>query len=253
MVEVNCQSDFAAKTPSFVSFATEIAKVGVRHLNSLAEESLKKGHVALLSGTSVASLSPEGVESEVTSKSQNLSSFAISLESFAISDLNRVMVSATQFGVVGKSEGDKMSGEWYYANIHLIKSMHFPTLHSSFFFRPFYFFLIFFLFFLFFSFLFFFHFSFLISHSYFSFLFLFPHADKGKALLVLYEASVHPPHFEVVMRTRTSSDTIPVASGKQNVFVALVLFVYLLRQHFAGYIGHVSLSDPGIRLTAVVG
>jgi hypothetical protein len=67
-------------------------------------------------------------------------------------------------------------------------------------------------------------------------------ARKGS--VVLYQRSIHPPHFEVVL----DGQVWEVLPGRNNMFHAIVLFVLALKRHFHGHVGPISLSSPPVML-----
>lgn len=74
--------------------------------------------------------------------------------------------------------------------------------------------------------------------------------DLSKSSVILYQRQVHPPHFEVVSSHPT--EVWQVMQGRSNLFQALVLFIYCVKQKLCGYLGQILLSTSQINLLCVV-
>jgi len=66
---------------------------------------------------------------------------------------------------------------------------------------------------------------------------------------VIYQRYTNPPHFELVL---PENKIWPIQQGHNNLFHTLACFVHTITKNNNGYLGPISISDPGILLSYVV-
>jgi hypothetical protein len=71
---------------------------------------------------------------------------------------------------------------------------------------------------------------------------------KITSSIMLFQAQLHPPHVDVLFKKYL----VPLARGATNLFDALCVFLHCVQRERDGFIGIVSLADPGVRLMDVV-
>jgi hypothetical protein len=72
--------------------------------------------------------------------------------------------------------------------------------------------------------------------------------DKVKTSVVIYQPHVHPPHFEGY----ANKNVIEVVQGRNNLFMALVIFIYNVKTHLDGYLDQLWLGSKSVNLLSVV-
>ena len=81
-------------------------------------------------------------------------------------------------------------------------------------------------------------------------LIVYPDNPDTTKSVIIYQRHIHPPHFEVV--SSHPSETWPVFQGRNNLFQALVLFVYCVKSKLSGYLDQMYLGNKHINLLSVV-
>lgn len=70
--------------------------------------------------------------------------------------------------------------------------------------------------------------------------------------MALYQSHIHPPHVSVVYRENDKNSVLAVAAGRNNLFHALTLFIWLLKTRRDGYLGSTFLGSKGLELLQVL-
>lgn len=73
-----------------------------------------------------------------------------------------------------------------------------------------------------------------------------PHLDKGN--IQLYQSSVNPPHFQVVIKDKIYN----LPKGRNNLFHAILFFLHHIKHKENGMLGQVSLAMSGVNILCVL-
>jgi len=67
--------------------------------------------------------------------------------------------------------------------------------------------------------------------------------DNVKTQLFIYQSTINPPHFDIYHFPEGSkvAERCPVEKGSENLFTALVLFIYLINKYHMGYLYGVNI------------
>jgi len=71
--------------------------------------------------------------------------------------------------------------------------------------------------------------------------------------VVIHQAHIHPPHFEIVCHQENGNVLVwPCHHGRNNLFVAISLFVYYVKTEMNGYIGQLSIAGSALDLERII-
>ncbi|XP_074605035.1 uncharacterized protein LOC141858239 isoform X1 [Brevipalpus obovatus] len=71
----------------------------------------------------------------------------------------------------------------------------------------------------------------------------------GKVQIHIFQTEVNPPHFNVLLK---QDDIIEIPQGKNNVFYAIIVFLYFIKTKHYGFLGRVNLGPSGVNILCTI-